>query len=272
MHRLRNLHYRTFLSVAALAESRLYRSGHLKTVAAVSSGIGREVVAAYGVDPTKVAVVFNAVDPRMVATASQRPTLRLQARSQLGIHPDEVILLFVGAGDWKRKGLGLVLEALARLRQGNWRLLVVGSGDIEFYSQSALSVGLRDKVIFAGFRRRVEDCYFASDLFVYPSGYEAFPLVALEAAGAGLPLVVTEVNGVAEFIEDGRNGLIVEREAESIAEALSQLIDDRELRGAMGLAAELSVAGFTRQRVADAFFEICSAAAPTYARNMNDSA
>ena len=58
---------------------------------------------------------------------------------------------------------------------------------------------------------------------MFPSCYEVFPLVVLEAAAAGLPIVVTQMNGVEDFLEDGKNGLLVTRSVEGVAAGLAQL-------------------------------------------------
>jgi UDP-glucose:(heptosyl)LPS alpha-1,3-glucosyltransferase len=68
--------------------------------------------------------------------------------------------------------------------------------------------------------------YAASDAFVLPTTYEAFPLVSLEAAASGLPMLVTRVNGVEDFLLDGVTGWFVERDSADIAGRLNELRTD----------------------------------------------
>ena len=80
-------------------------------------------------------------------------------------------------------------------------------------------------------------------MFALPSHYEVFPLVVLEAAAAGLPLLVTPLNGVEEFFRDGENGFLVEKQdALSLSDGLRRLLKllPNE-RVAMGRAAQSSV-------------------------------
>jgi glycosyltransferase involved in cell wall biosynthesis len=81
----------------------------------------------------------------------------------------------------------------------------------------------------------------ASDAFVFPSAYEVFPLVCLQAAAAGLPLLVTRLYGVEEFMRDGETGWVIERTVESIAAAIVQAASDRPRLRAMGLEARKQV-------------------------------
>jgi D-inositol-3-phosphate glycosyltransferase len=91
---------------------------------------------------------------------------------------------------------------------------------------------------------------------VFPSSYEAAPLVAYEAAASGLPLVATAVNGVDELLEDGRAGVLVERSSDAIAAALRTLADDTETRLRMGAAARERAESHDWSRSADAVLEL----------------
>jgi glycosyltransferase involved in cell wall biosynthesis len=100
-------------------------------------------------------------------------------------------------------------------------------------------------VEFFGPRSDTERFYRAADVFVFPTRYEAFPLVALEAAAAGLPLVATPVNGVEELLEDGEAGIAVERLPAAVADALVRLATRPDERARMGHAARRRATAFT---------------------------
>lgn len=100
-------------------------------------------------------------------------------------------------------------------------------------------------VHWLGVTRNVPAVYELADAFVFPSSYEAFPLVALEAAASGLPLLATPVNGVRELIRDGQAGFLIARDPAAIAERLRQLAADPALRREMGGAARRAVERFS---------------------------
>jgi UDP-glucose:(heptosyl)LPS alpha-1,3-glucosyltransferase len=258
--RLRNAHYFAFLRVAAACESMMYGRRRLKSVIAVSSGTGREVVAAYRVDAKLVSVVPNAVDERVRAADSDRNRLRAEIRARHGIAEQAAVVLFVAAGDWKRKGLQVALEGLALLKNGDARFLIVGYDDIDFYTSEARRLGVDERVVFCGFRADVDAYYAAADIFLYPSAYEAMALVGIEAAAAGLAVLTTKINGSEDFIRDGQNGLFVRPDPADIAEKLELLLADGPLRTRLGHEARQDSASFTPELVANRIFEICAAA------------
>jgi glycosyltransferase involved in cell wall biosynthesis len=87
---------------------------------------------------------------------------------------------------------------------------------IETYQNEVRQLGLEHRVAFHGMQRDVRPFLWAADLFMLPSVYEVFPLVVLEAAAAGTPILATPLNGVEDFITDGENGLVVERSVEGV--------------------------------------------------------
>jgi UDP-glucose:(heptosyl)LPS alpha-1,3-glucosyltransferase len=204
------------------------------------------LVRQYGVTPARIAVVSNAADDRMRMPEPARQQSRREIRAEQAIPPDAVALIFVGAGDWKRKGLLAVLRALAELADPQVHLLVVGREDLPFYEAECDRLGVRAVVHFCGFTSQVEHYYAAADIFVYPSQYEAFSLVTLEAAASGLPLVVTRINGTEELVRDGENGLFVEARPDDIAAKLQVLVRDPRLRERLADGARRSSRQFSR--------------------------
>jgi glycosyltransferase involved in cell wall biosynthesis len=208
------------------AERLLYRPSRRGTLVAVSDGLAEELAAAFPRLAGRIAVVPNGVGLDRLAPSRDARRLREAAHGEL-------VALFVG-GDWERKGLALAIEAVAVCP--GWRLWVVGPGDVERYRALADSHGAGEQVIFLGGRDDTAPFYAAADALVFPSAYEACPLVALEAAAAGLPLVLTPVSGIAERIVSGENGFVVPRDADRIADCLEALRDPA-LRSRLGEAA-----------------------------------
>jgi glycosyltransferase involved in cell wall biosynthesis len=229
---------RVFDWLALRAERICYGARGARMLAPVSAGVARELARYYPRGDAAMAVVPNSVD---VARFHPDASARREVRMELGLRGDDHVGLFVG-GDWSRKGLALLIEALRF--SPDWRCIVVGDGDVERHERIAQQHGVAERVHFAGRRSDVERFYAASDVFVLPSSYETFSLVAYEAAASELPVLATRVNGVEELIEKGGAGRFVEREPAAIAAELD-VLRDRELRGRLGSAARQWVRSWT---------------------------
>ena len=181
-------------------------------------------------------------------------------RNRLGIAPDKLVVIHNGIPDFvgesspakpvdgprlilfagevgPRKGAGLLLEALAILRQSpqEWRCIIAGNGDIPEYRSMAGMLGLKDRVSFTGWvgSDQMHDLMRKADIVVLPSRIEALPLSLIEGACAGAALVSSNAGASAEVTCDGRNGLIVPLGSEAIAEALTHLLADPALLATM---------------------------------------
>jgi UDP-glucose:(heptosyl)LPS alpha-1,3-glucosyltransferase len=98
--------------------------------------------------------------------------------------------------------------------------------------------------------------YAAADAFILPTAYEAFPLVTLEAAASGLPLLVTRVNGVEDLLQEGRNGWFVSPEGRDIARRLNELAADGALARRMSAEARSAAAGFSWEAMTAGYLSV----------------
>ncbi|MDF2936716.1 MAG: glycosyltransferase family 4 protein [Paenibacillaceae bacterium] len=139
------------------------------------------------------------------------------------------------------KGLDTLLEACARLKQKKvpFVLHLIGDGPIrKELEQMAADLGIYEETIFYGYMLHPEEFMPFFDIFVLPSRAEAFGSVFAEAALCLLALVGTEVGGIPEQIEDGRNGLLVPSgDSAALAAALETLIEDPGYRYELARAA-----------------------------------
>jgi glycosyltransferase involved in cell wall biosynthesis len=210
---------------AAFTERIAFRSARI--IVAPSQGLERELMRAYPkLVSGKIRVIPNPVDIAPLHDDRSAPD-------------DTLRLSFCALGNFERKGLRLILEALARIPDLDVHLTVIGGTAGEIRAYERLAAG--ERVRFAGFQNDVRPYLLASDAFVFPSAYEVFPLVCLQAAAAGLPLLVTQLYGVEEFMCDGETGWVIERTAESIAAAIVQAASDRTRLRRMGVAARKQV-------------------------------
>ncbi len=170
-------------------------------------------------------------------------------RTQLGLADRRVI---VSAGRFvPMKNMALLVEALARLRQADStvHLLLVGEGpEQRALEQQAVRLGVADAVTFAGYvpQDRMAPFYRAADVFALASEFDNSPNVVLEAMACGVPVVATDVGGVAEYVVVDRGGsLVPHADAAAMARTLGQWLGDGDRRRA--------AATFNRRLVLDRF-------------------
>ncbi len=175
-------------------------------------------------------------------------------------------LLFVGRFDESRKGFKYLLRALPMVRQQfpTARLLVVGTGKRERFEGVMERYGVRG-VEFVGFVAAADlPRYYAScDVFCAPSvARESFGIVLLEAMAAGKPVVASDIPGYASVMTNMREGLLVPpKEPHLLALAIVRLLADRELRGTLAAAGEITAARYTWPRIASSILDAYERAA-----------
>lgn len=237
-------------ALARGGEAWCYRPARTRLLCAVSGGVADELRACFPPMERAVRAVANGVDARAFRPDADA---RRELRATLGVEDGVPLALFVG-GDWERKGLPHAVDALALAPA--WRLAVAGGGDPEPLLARARRAGTDARLLLLGPVREMPRLYAAADAFVLPTAYEAFPLVALEAAASGLPLLVARVNGVEELLEDGRAGWFVARDAEAIARRLNELHADPALAARMGAAARAAARRFSWEAMADGYLSL----------------
>ncbi len=219
-------------------------------IVAPSRGLARELTSAYPSASSKICLLANSIDLESL----RRPDNfdRDGFRSGLGWTSEDVVLVFVALGHYERKGLPLLIDALAGLADPRPKLLVVGGSldVVAAYRERATQAGLNGNVRFVGTQKEVRPYLWAADALVLPSHYEVFPFVALEAAAAGLPLLVTPLNGVEEFLRDGENGLLTPRDVPGVSGCIARFAQmSPEQRCDMGRRAQRDVARYDTSQV-----------------------
>jgi glycosyltransferase involved in cell wall biosynthesis len=220
---------------------------------AVSSATQRQLMADLGIGPDRLSVIRNGVPER---EGNPEPV-----RRELGLEPDEVLLLAVGNLDY-RKGHLVLLEALEHLRAGGldarWRVAIAaGRGGDERPKLEAFAAehGFAERLHILEQRSDIPDLQAAADVFCMPSRWEGLPLAILEAMLAGNPVVASETSGIPEAITSGEHGILTPPgDVAALAEALGALLVDPGLRRRLGAAArERALAEFTIGKMTDAY-------------------
>lgn len=149
---------------------------------------------------------------------------------------DHVIKLIMVARFEAPKNHDALLTALARLKHLPWIIEFVGDGPtMRNMTDLARDYGLAERVKFLGARNDVDTLLEKADIFCLISNWEGLPLTILEAMRAGLPVIASRVGGVPEAVQDGKTGILVDRDDEdALAQAITSLVESESLRIQMG--------------------------------------
>lgn len=224
--RLQSTYQWLYTAANARWEQRAYRQARL--VAAVSEPVRADLLAT-GLAPEHVVTVPNGVDLEEFRPGKE-------PRAAWGLPEDRPLALFVGGIRTGRKNLDTVLAALREVP--GLHLAVVGDVRGSPFPTLAERLGVARRVSFLGFRDDVARLLRASDLFVFPSRYETFALVVLEALASGVPVVTARSVGAASLVTPACGAVLPDAEdAAALARVMRSLVEDASLRERMGLQA-----------------------------------
>ncbi|TDO72797.1 glycosyltransferase involved in cell wall biosynthesis [Flavobacterium chryseum] len=138
-----------------------------------------------------------------------------------------------------------------------WDLHFWGIGDdLEALQNQVKQLKLEDRVFFNGFTKKPIDKMKESDVFIFPSKYEGFPLALTEAMSVGLPSIGFQTcSGVNELIENNVNGFLVNNERE-LQESLENLIVSKDLRKQIGANAHQMIKKFNENNVSGKWIDV----------------
>lgn len=148
------------------------------------------------------------------------------AREKLGLPFDKKILLFIGRVN-DVKGVGILLEAINKIKNKNILLKIIGFGPQEEKFKEYVKKNNLSNVEFLGGVFGEEKMLYLSscDAFVLASSKEGAPVTVMEAMARNRPSVVTDVGGVRLMIEDNKNGIIIQRNLEDLVRAIKEIIN-----------------------------------------------
>jgi UDP-glucose:(heptosyl)LPS alpha-1,3-glucosyltransferase len=215
-----------------------FEGGKLRKAIAVSNNVKDDLIRFYGTPADAIDVVYPGVDTKEY-TPEKKPIARQKIRPLYGIPDGSPLAMFIG-WEFKRKGLMQVVRAMPKLK--DMHLLVVGRDERSPYEAEAKKLGVFDRLHFAGFVEDITLCYAAADIMVFPTAYEPFGSVIVEAMACGTPVVSTKCAGAAELITEGKDGMLIEDpyDHNELAKDIAHILDNN-LASGMGKEACKSV-------------------------------
>jgi D-inositol-3-phosphate glycosyltransferase len=202
----------------------------------------------YHAEPSRVEVVPPGVDHAFFA-----PGNKAGARNALGLG-SEPVLLFVGRIQ-PLKGAAVAVEAVARSRHRDAKLLIVGgasgaegNGEVRRVHALVDDLDLRDRVVFVPPQphHMLSTYYRAADVVLVPSRSESFGLVALEAAACGTPVVAAAVGGLLTLVDDGRTGYLIDsRDPQRYTDAIDRILGDDAFSRSLSVGSVRAASDYT---------------------------
>jgi 1,4-alpha-glucan branching enzyme len=181
-------------------------------IIAVSYFTKRELLEYYKIPEEKIRVIHNGVDTNKFQPAKDKRKIK----EELGFNPNDLAIVSVGRL-YARKGLFTLIESMPAVikRFKNAKFIISGKGQSDEMRKLiayAEKIGVKDNLIFTGYfpDKKLPKLYQAADVFAFSTFYEHHPFAVLEALSTGLPVVTTDVGGIPETIENGKNGFLVE--------------------------------------------------------------
>jgi glycosyltransferase involved in cell wall biosynthesis len=245
------------------AESRLllaldrFSNRFASHIVAVSASCRKFLIARESIPANDVTLVPNAIDLRRFSPSA---ALRDQSRIELGLPSSARVVAGVGRLN-PQKNFSLFLDIAAQLapRFPDLHFLLAGDGPEEkMLREKAVALGIADRVTFSGYVADTRLVYLAADVLLMPSRYEGLPMTLLEAMAMGLPVVASQLDGIAEVIGDGREGFLVPSDDASLfVERTAALLQDAELSSRIAQNARAKIeASFSVERMTSAVEEI----------------
>lgn len=181
------------------SEKRAYHPQTTQCVIANSQFVKNQIIDYLNYPAKQIEVIYNGVD-----LTQWQPHFDPWLKSHLNLSPNSFIALFVGGG-WQRKGLKKAIESVEAWQKQNpsrsIRLIVIGKGPEQLYRHPLIH--------FAGIQPATKTAryYQGADVLLFPTYYDPFANVTLEALASGLPVITTTHNGASEILTQEQDGI-----------------------------------------------------------------
>lgn len=208
-------------------------------IIAVSNDLKNQLVETDGFDASSIHVIHNGIDTEKFKIDMNS---RLNSRKELKIDKNEILVGFIGRFTEQKNPLLFIniadklinkIVSEKKLRDiEKIRFLMVGDGPLKNDVINEIkNKGLTDRFTIINFVEDVRKLYFALDVFIFPSSFEPFGLVAIEALSCNVPVVASMVGGIPEIIENEKNGLLFKNgDTDDAVTKIINIIMNKDLR------------------------------------------
>lgn len=229
-----------------------------RRVIVCSTYMKHEVIDIFQLPADKIAIIPNGVDVELLQVQAAGPGRRSQ---EPYAKEHEQIILYFGRLV-REKGVQTLIEAMPAIlsKCPGAKLIIIGKGpalpDLE---QQTAALGLEDKILLTGYLTDEERNHLLglAAVTVFPSLYEPFGIVALEAMAAGAPVVVSDVGGLGDIVRHGHNGLkMYPGDAASLSRQVIEIINNKNLARVLSETAGRELGRFDWRHIAGHTIEV----------------
>jgi len=210
-------------------EKQGFRQKTLKKVIVNSNMVKKELIDSYNFDPKNISVILNGVEFNDLKNDfSSWEEKKLLFAKKLNLNPNISQLLFVG-NDYKRKGLKFLLKALAKIKEKDFHLSIVGKDkNTQKYMNFSKKLKIDKKISFFNERDDIINFYQLADIAILPTLYDPFSNVAIEALAMGVFVITTLYNGAQEIITKENGSIIDPIDIDLFSKELLNAIDNKK--------------------------------------------
>lgn len=195
-------------------------------IIANSKMVREEIINTYNINPNKISVVHNGIEFKTIDYKKSFDKLSVE----FSIKKSQPIILFVGSG-FKRKGVEEFLEIVSRIKNSSVKAFIIGKEkNLKYYQNLSKKLKLNDKIIFTGPRNDVDDFYTIGDILIFPTHYDPFSNVILEAMYFGNAVFTTKRNGASEVL--GKDFIMQEPNDTTVISMINNLLTNEKLLNA----------------------------------------
>jgi len=240
------LHRRLYYRLVVALEKRVFQRPETQLI--LTSRRSAEELARFYGRHERLPLIETGLDHKAF-NPGLRVASRAEARRAIGLRDETFTLLLIG-NDWRKKGLGTLLEALTQLGDLPVQLVVVSNEAAAVSQAVAQYASLREMVHILPPRKDVEFYYAAADAYVGPSLEDTFALPAAEAMACGLPVIISARAGAADIVHDGVDALVLNdpKDAGALATMIRRLYADEAFRSHLGEEAAKTTRQYTWER------------------------
>lgn len=238
--RIHTKHGRNFVTVKRKVMINRFSALFSKKIISVSKDSAMLTKKIERVPQKKIKVILNGVDTTVFVNSGKNESLL----ESFGIEKGKFVIGSISRFSVD-KDYETLIKAFNEIQRSNSNvhLLLVGDGETKAEMvKLAESLKLMDKITFSGFRTDILDLLNSMDVFVLSTHTEGISIALLEAMSTERPVVATNVGGNGEIVQDNDNGFLVEEnDVNGLAQAISKIVDDKEIRTRLAHSARETV-------------------------------